>query len=187
MPAELPERWWTVTDAPEVLGERGVQLVSWLFDTVARPHPLLGRPGPLCPFVPAALRQGLLFGTVAAAADHPVLAVEEQAQLFLSSPPTSPDPVAINKSLLVIFMEVAGTALTDAVGQVKGRLITRELTCGEFYPESDDRSARTERVCVARSPVPLVAIRYLTPHDRLFLAKHPQYRPLFEQWEAHRG
>lgn len=188
MSVERPRSWWPVADAETVLGAEGAALLAWLRLTVAAPEPRLGRNGPLCPFVPIALRQRLVFATMVESDAAPVAVLEQHVRAFLAAPPVPPDPTALNKSLLVVFpSEVRGPSLTAAVREIKSGLIKRGLTCGEFFPDSDDRSAREQKVQVARSPVPLVALRYLSSHDRLFLNAHEEYGPLFEQWEAGRG
>lgn len=188
MSVEPPRSWWPVADGEAELGAEGAALLVWLRRTVAAPEPRLGRSGPLCPFVPIALRQRLVFGTTVESDADPVVVLEQHVRAFLATPPVPPDPTALNKTLLVVFpSEVRGPSLTAAVREIKSGLIERGVTCGEFFPDSDDRSARGHQVRVARSPVPLVALRYLSSHDRLFLGAHEEYGPLFEQWEAGRG
>lgn len=181
----LPHQWWPVQEAPAFLGDApGAELLTWLRETVAQPHRSLGRAGPLCPFVPAAMtRRSLLCTVVDDAAADPVERILAAAEEFLSVPPVPPDPAAVTKSLLVIFPNLAEPMeLPIAVESVKETLIREGLTCGDFYPNSDDRSARSAELRVARSPLPLVALRYLSGHDELFLAEHPRYGHLFEEW-----
>ena len=64
---------------------------------------------------------------------------------------------------------------------IKPEFIQSMLTCGEFYPENDDRSVRNREYRVAKSPVPLLAIRYLSPHDELFLRLQPELYTIFLQ------
>ena len=37
------------------------QVVAWIRDYLCKPHPELGRDGPVCPFVPASISKRLLF------------------------------------------------------------------------------------------------------------------------------
>lgn len=183
----MPSNWWPISEARSMIGhDQGTALITWLHDTVAQPHRLLGRPGPMCPFLPATLRRGLLFATVINKEEPAEQVLEVEATRFLKVAPVPPDPASVNKSLLALFPDEI-TGLPEVVKKVKAMLISRGLTCGEFYPTNSDRSVRSDQVLVARSPVPLIALRYLTPHDRLFLAAHPEYGPLLEKWSFEHG
>lgn len=184
----MPPNWLPLAQVSSVLGhDKGTALLSWLQDTVAQPQPLLGRSGPLCPFLPATLRRGLLFVTVASRDEQPEQALETEASRFLTVTPLPPEPASINKSLLLLFPDENAESLLKVVQRLKAGLIARGLTCGEFYPTSGDRSVRSDSVLVARSPVPMIALRYLTPHDRVFLSGHAEYGPLLEEWESGNG
>jgi hypothetical protein len=175
-----------VTEASERLGEEpGQDLLRWIVEEVSRPKPELGRPGPLCPFVPPSLRARLLFATVVDDAAAMAAAILREADAFLATAPARDARHGSLKSLLLLLPHAGADHGLDAVvDEVKPRLLRRGLTCGQFYPGSEDRSARSDDVHVARSPIPLVALRYLSAHDELFLGEHPEYRPLFEAWRA---
>lgn len=178
--------WWSINEAPSVLGAgRGQALVAWLNERVAAPCPGLGRPGPLCPFVPQALRRGALHG-VLHSGDPEVAGVRTHARRFAERWPAS-GREAGRQSLLVLFPDAyPGDVLHGVVIAIKPELLQSGLTCGEFHPHSDDRSARSRAVRIATSPLPLIAIRHLTAHDELFLEGHTEYGSLFEQWRGAR-
>lgn len=178
----MSSTWWAIGEAEAVLGPTGRDLIRWIRETISKPNPALGRPGPMCPYVPAALRNQVLFGVIAEPDQEVLEVLYAQSERFISDSLAVPDSAAELKSVLVLFPGRDGVDLRAAVDIAKARLIEVGLTCGEFYPDSEDRSARTEVVRVARAPVPLIAIRFLTPHDELFLGSHPEYGPKFREW-----
>lgn len=180
----MSSRWWTISEAEKVLGLVGSDLIMWIQETISKPDADLGRQGALCPYVPAALRSQLLYGVIADPTQEIGEALCAQAETFHNNPSAVPGKSAELQSVLVMFPGREGADLHEAVASVKGRFIETGLTCGEFYPDSEDRSARTQMVRVARAPVPLVAIRFLTSHDELFLGSHPEYGPKFRKWMA---
>ncbi|MEU3036777.1 DUF6875 domain-containing protein [Streptomyces griseoaurantiacus] len=185
----LPDGWWEVDRAEDLLGgDAGSRLMSWLTDTVAAPAPELGRPGALCPFVRPALDARRLYGVVLdGAPEDPATeaAVRREAERFLTAEPVQPDPRSVHKSLLLVLPGAERQEeVTALVARIKLDLIKSGLTCGEFYPDCDDRSVRNERVRVATSPVPLIALRYLTKHDELFLRSQPTYYASYQEWRT---
>lgn len=181
-------------DQPDASELRRAQLpwlpdvIDWLYNTVARAHPQLQRSGALCPFVPPALDRDLLFLTVAENITYELPAMvgylERVRDTFLATPPSPPQKDAVYKSLLVVFPEVP-SAQPDLLKQVriafKPSLLEYGVTCGEFYPTNEDRSVRNTEYRIAESPVHLIALRYLTPHDDLFLKSQPDLYPIFLQ------
>jgi len=185
----LPAGWYPVEDTAEMLGAQvSAELTSWLVDTVAAAAPELGRPGALCPFVRPALDARRLYAVVVPGSPEAAeteAATRREAAAFLTAPPVQPDPRAVHKSLLIVLPDARNQReVTTLVQRVKLDLIRSGMTCGEFYPECDDRSVRNNEVKVATSPVPLIALRYLTKHDELFLRSQPQYYASYQEWRA---
>jgi Domain of unknown function (DUF6875) len=183
-PVTPPEWWLASAAADEFDASLGAALLAWLHGTVAAPAPQLGRSGALCPYLPATMRTGLLFATVVGPDNSdPLAQLRRRACEFRVQPPIGSQPGAINKALLVLFPGRLNAQVAALAAEIKLDLITAGMTCGEFYQDNDDRSARNPAVRVATSPVPLIALRYLTTHDELFLASQPQYYAAFLKWK----
>ncbi len=196
----MPEQWYSVAQLSaglplEQRNPEGLspffrscvsQVVDWLFNVISQPASQLDRAGAICPFVPAALDKDLVFITIADIDDYNETTIaaylDRIRPVFLTMPPVMPDKEAIYKSLIVVFPSVpeSNPDLLKRVRQVvKPHFLQDMLTCGEFYPTNDDRSVRNDTFLIARAPVPLLAIRYLTPHDELFLHSQEDLYPIF--------
>jgi hypothetical protein len=155
-------------------------IAHWVADEVACPLPELGRKGALCPFVPQALRDGAIFATLDDHSDTLEAILERVRSEALRLRTTTVD----NASVLIVFTAPGvgqGPLLADASSALKAELLAQRMSCGEFYPDNDDRSARNPNVWVARSPLPCLALRPSTPHDRLFLADRPHLLAALER------
>jgi hypothetical protein len=168
-------------------------LVRWMHEFVVRPHPALGRAGAVCPYLAPSLKRNLVFLTEgspdvadAAGATDDLLTHLDQ---FIRHPPTCDVPDHSFKCLMVAYPRLQDrttSLLTVARTRVKSAFVRSGTTCGEFYPTSEDRSVRSDALFVARAPVAAVAIRYLSPHDELFLKAQPALYALFLQWRRSR-
>lgn len=164
------------------------EMMRWIKDEICQPHPDLDRRGDLCPFVRPALKQNLLFIEESDLDDRDEMLLEsfllESSKTFLETPPLPPQRNCIYKSLLVAFPTMArekAIMLQSVRRSIKPTLLGTGLTCGEFYPWSEDRSVRSKDFPVARSPVPCIAIRYLSPHDIIFLRSQPELLEIYVQ------
>ncbi|WP_242319900.1 DUF6875 domain-containing protein [Bacillus cereus group sp. BfR-BA-01349] len=167
------------------------ELLDWIENTIAKPTPHIKRKGAICPFVPKALDIESIYLT------FPKENMEDISQLveymihcmneFLEITPTFPDESAIYKSFIVAFPYLNknnAELLKKVRSEVKPYFIQNGVTCGEFFEENVDRSIRNEDFYVAKSPIPLIAIRYITPHDELFLKSQPELYTLFKEWRS---
>ncbi|MEV4442381.1 DUF6875 domain-containing protein [Streptomyces sp. NPDC049577] len=161
------------------------QTAAWIRDEVCAPAPALGRPGALCPYVPAALRrhhielvESALPGDDPEALDAQLLALAVE---FREDAAARPAAEALLRCRVVVYtaLDGRGELLTGVRTRVKPLLLARGLTTGEFFPASPDASVRNADVTVARSPWPALALRHSTPHDELFLAGRPELHRVF--------
>ncbi|MGW4057590.1 DUF6875 domain-containing protein [Amycolatopsis sp. NPDC004747] len=165
--------------------EWAVRTAGWIRDEVAAPAPALGRPGALCPYIPAALRRRRVLlvecglpGSDPAALDGWLLA---RAARFRRRAAALPPAEALLSCLVVVYTAPSadGALVTGVRERVKPRLLAEGLTTGEFFPRSPDTSVRNAGLPVARSPWPALALRHSTPHDELFLAGQPPLHRIF--------
>ena len=61
------------------------------------------------------------------------------------------------------------------------------LMLGQFHPSCDAPAAHNPAFAVNRSPVPLIVIRLMSPHDIMFLASEPVWMGHYESTMARRG
>lgn len=165
-------------------------VLDWMENTVAKPTSNIKRKGALCPFVPKALEMTSIYLTFPKKKSEDINQLADYLKScmveFLETPPTMPDELAIYKSLIVAFPylnENNAMLLKNVRSEVKPYFIQNGVTCGEFFADNLDKSVRNEDFYVAKSPVPLIAIRYLSPHDELFLKSQPELYKLFNEWK----
>lgn len=165
------------------------ELLTWVTEFVGRPRPEMSRGGDVCPFVRPALRKNTILvgiseldgGDLAAICDE-LLGLRAD---FLALAPAPPDPEHVNKALVHTFPRISsaeGALLKRAREVIKPAFLEVGLTCGEFYDANEDRSVRAAELRIAASPVPCLAVRYLMPHDELFLKSQPDLYPIYEAW-----
>ena len=160
-------------------GERIGVLVQWLHQYLCKPHPELGRTGPVCPFVPTALENRTLFVSffpeVTGETTHDqwerlVLAERDQ---FLAMEPRRGNEAQF-KAFLLLFPNLPDPMSHDQIDSVQARLqeqfVNRGLMVGEFHSgPPDKRGLWNEGFRPLACPVPLLAIRHMVPTDILFL------------------
>lgn len=151
--------------------------VAWVRDFLARPHPELGRSGPVCPFTPLALDLDTIWLSEVADAELDMGRIGEliahYRDLFLELEPRS-GGAAINKAILLVFPNLGsdGAALIDAIQAAqKGGFVEQGLMLGEFHAHNLSPGLRNPRFFPLRSPVPMLAIRHMVESDLPFLRR----------------
>lgn len=156
------------------------QLLKWLREFIGAPHPDLGRPGSICPFVPGALNMDTIwFAEVTDAeptADSIGEIIKEYRNVFLATEP-SKAPESINKAFLVAFPTLVargaeGTALVDRVQHMlKPYFVDQGMMLGEFHALNDSPGLRNPEFRPLRSPVPMLAMRLMVESDLPFMTR----------------
>jgi hypothetical protein len=167
-------------------------VLRWLREYVSRPSPLLGRRGPVCPFVPPALDgDAVRFSFHYEFGQGPdpdpdqlrAVLVEELARFRQISAPPGPSGRSL-ASLLVVLprTDLVGWAAIDQVYvDLKNHAVQQGLMIGQFHSGCDERAARNRAFAVSRSPIALVAIRHMAPHDLLFLHERRAWFAVYQQ------
>jgi hypothetical protein len=156
------------------------QLLKWLRDFIGAPHPDLGRPGTICPFVPGALSMDTIWLSEVTDAE-PTLdsigeVIKEYRNVFLATEPCNP-PESINKAFLVAFPTLVargaeGTALIDQVQRtLKPYFVEQGMMLGEFHALNDSPGLHNPEFRPLRSPVPMLAMRLMVASDLPFMTR----------------
>lgn len=174
MPALLP-----LTDALMVASEQPAiaAVTTWVKEYLCRPHPELGRNGPMCPFVPGALQKELLFVATYDRDDLDVAAIKAillaEMERFIALPPTSGNEAQF-KSLMVLFpalsLDDARALIEPAQAELQQCFVPNGLMVGEFHAGPPRKSGLwNPEFKPLYSPVPMLVIRHMVPTDVLFL------------------
>ena len=153
------------------------EIHDWARAYLSRPHPELGRPGPVCPYVPGSLRAQRFWVTACGgtrpdrqAAIKTVLAYRDW---FLSLEPRDGGASRL-KTILVLFPDVSladAPAVIDGAQRVlKPHFVREGLMVGEFHPVPPRTPGLWNHAFrPLRSPVPLLAMRHMVSSDLPFL------------------
>jgi len=154
-------------------------------DFLAKSHPLLGRAGPTCPFVPKSLKLDTLrVGVVptGAAPDPQQLRrlVADFIPLFEALEPTS-GPTAVFKAIVLLFPDIplhAAPQLIDGTqAALKEAFVERGLMLGEFHLLNNASGLHNPGFFPLRTVCPALAMRHMVPSDLVFLSGD-QYPPV---------
>ena len=155
------------------------ETVAWMRHFLAKPHPELGRSGPVCPFVPISMTIDTIYLCMPRlSAERRVEEIEQVVNrfrdVFLELHPQHGDE-AINKSLLMVFPQVQladARRLIDEVQQRLKPLFTRYgLMLGEFHNLNDTPGLRNPAFRPLRSPLCMLVIRHMVESDLPFLER----------------
>nr|WP_232224104.1 hypothetical protein [Mastigocladopsis repens] len=143
---------------------------------MAKPHHDLGRSGPVCPFVPHSLKSNNIQMGVIHAKNLEPQQVEEivlrYRDIFLEIEPRDRE-IGINKAILLIFPELdieETSKLIDGVQQkLKLFFVDVGLMLGEFHKRNETPGLHNPNFRPLRSPIPLLAIRFMVESDLPFL------------------
>jgi len=153
------------------------RIVQWAQEYLCRPHPELGREGPVCPFVQAAMRKGLFLLAVC-----PGRALDQEAvrdtlrryrDWFLELEPREGNDAPF-KTVLTLFPDLDEAdvpRLIEATQQeLKAAYVEHGLMIGEFHAGPPVKAGLwNPDFRPLRSPVPMLVIRHMVPTDFAFL------------------
>jgi hypothetical protein len=153
-----------------------IEIMEWLKNFLGRPHPNLGRTGAVCPFVPFSLKSNSIHLAVIHTKDLYPEQLEEIVRgyrdIFLEME-VKEQELAINKAFLLIFPDVHiedASKVIDSVQQkLKPLFVESGLMIGEFHKRNESPGLHNPNFRPLRSPIPLLAIRFMVEADLPFL------------------
>ncbi len=151
-------------------------IVEWTREFLCKPHHLLGREGPVCPFTQPSLNRHLFWLTVVPDTEIHVeeasRAVELLRDWFFELEPSS-GADTILKTILIIFPELshqkARVQLEALQRKLKPEFVKKGIMVGQFYEGCPESGLWSEAFHPLQSPLPLLAIRFMVPSDFPFL------------------
>lgn len=153
-----------------------VETAAWIRHTIAQPHPQLGRPGPICSKVPAALvHDSIWLGIVQMAqvtAEDVTAAMATLTEAFFSLSPHE-FPGALFKGVMVLFDTAAPQETVALIEQVqrahKMALIEAGLLLGKFHRDSRNTAMHNKNFNPSQSPYPMLGVRPILENDLKFM------------------
>ncbi|WP_375495418.1 DUF6875 domain-containing protein [uncultured Nostoc sp.] len=153
-----------------------ISIMEWVKIFLGRPHPNLGRPGTVCPFVPHSLKSNSIRLAVIRTENLYPEQLEEVVgryrDIFLEIDDQEQE-LAINKAFLLIFPDIHiedASKLVDSIQQkLKPLFVESGLMIGEFHKRNESPGLHNPNFRPLRSPIPLLAIRFMVEADLPFL------------------
>lgn len=160
--------------------------VNWVENFLAKPHPVLGRPGAVCPFVPRALKENTIRLKVIETdpPDRKTIknTVAQMRDVFLNLEPKTGE-LSVYKAFLLVFPDVTHTQAPSFIDEIQKELkpdfVAEGLMLGEFHQFNRTPGLHNLEFFPLRSPLPMLAIRQMVESDIVFLCREidePQKR-----------
>jgi hypothetical protein len=148
--------------------EAMLEVATWIRRFVAQPCPHTGRKGPVCPFVPYAIKLDTIrIMTVRPAPADLQQALIDFAQVFRDLP--SEPNTKMSNFLLLLFPENEETALRIAAKKLMTFFVANHMMVGPFGPNYQVASVHSDAFRdVWRSPKPMIGIRWMVKDDTVF-------------------
>lgn len=159
------------------------ETICYLREFLAKPHGLVGRRGPVCPFVPVSLKKSTVYISAVRTAHvegGPETVKSEIAKMvksflpeFKRLEPNSGRLVA-NKAVVFVFPDVANNVACRVIDEVqlecKPFFVAEGLMIGEFHRRNNACGLRNPDFYPLRTPFPSLALRHMVPSDLAFLS-----------------
>jgi hypothetical protein len=151
-------------------------VADWTKTFVAKPHGDLGRAGPVCPFVPAALDHKTLWfaaeRSAGRSASDVIELIEGYKRLLLAAQPVDGDE-ANYKSIVVVFTDLPEAQAKDFFSGVLEQIGVPSyaddgLVMGPFYEGNDGTAIYNPSFRPFTSPVPFLLMRRAVISDWKF-------------------
>lgn len=158
---------------------RAGELRRWAREYLCRPHPDLGRPGPVCPYMSHAITcqfvWAVFFDGRRLDVERITAIVDELYELFPTLPPQE-GPDAKLKAVLAVFPDLTEYADIEAVQRdQKTRFVKKGLMLGQFYPGCTVAGLHNPDFPALDAPLPLLAVRHMVATDLMFLVTRHEW------------
>jgi hypothetical protein len=176
MPAEAATNLYLLEDLEDgsrtselAESDRGAlqAVADWIKTFVAAPHKDLGRPGPVCPFVPGSLERKTLWLAPEQISDRDVPAVVELMKGYirrlLETPPTDGDDTKY-KTIVVVFTDLPADRAQGVFDDVLQQLAVSAyaddgILFGPFYDGNEGTAIYNSSFRPFQSPAPFLFVR----------------------------
>ncbi|BAZ48120.1 hypothetical protein JMG10_40880 [Nostoc ellipsosporum NOK] len=152
------------------------EIMEWVKNFLATPHPNLGRSGSVCPYVANAIRLNSIRMAVIRAKDLDLQQLEDIVQryrnIFLEIDSEQKE-LSIYRAFILIFPDMCTDEDFKLIDQIQRKLkplfVELGLMLGEFHKHTQSPGLHNPDFRPLRSPIPLLAIRFMVESDLPFL------------------
>lgn len=151
------------------------KFTNWVNNFIIQPNTLLGREGPVCPYVSYSLKKQLFFCTVYSE-DTSQITIEEkllQYRDWFLELEVKPKRNEVFKTFIILLPNIAEQNTPQLMKAIHNRLktefVSKGLMLGEFFPGYSQSGLWNQKFYPLSSPLPLFVIRYMVANDYYFL------------------
>jgi hypothetical protein len=165
-------------------------VADWIRTFVAMPNKDLGRPGPVCPFVPVGLERKTLWLAPEQIASKSVRDVVElmndYRRLLLRARPIETDD-ANYKAIVVVFTDLSVDRARDYFDDAEIENLKRlsyvedGVVLGEFHKRNEGSAIRNPSFQPFKSPVPFLLMRHAVVSDWMFFLDNEDWLGFWER------
>lgn len=165
------------------------QIKDWVYHYLMRPHEIMGRTGPVCPYVPKAVQEDSILLTIVSANQFEKSIFYEiilnYFEWFIQLAPTFGHKHIYRSIIMLIDVHYKDERhlVEQAVIDLKSHFIKKKSMLGEFHSGPPEKGGiRNPNFKPLWSPVPLLAIREMVETDIEFLKEKPAYLAQYQQF-----
>jgi hypothetical protein len=178
--------WLDVDPVPEIINDKFAaykpsttvamrSVATWVKGFLDCPHPHLGRPKKVCPFVRGSMEKEVMYLTAIEGSTTPAEAKEAVAKFVDVFAALQPIDRTEGKlvTILILFPTVTpeeAPSVIDALqAELKPQFVDQGYMIGQFHPNCHEPGVRNPAFRPLRAPIPMLVIRNMIPEDLEFL------------------
>lgn len=155
------------------------RLRGWAQDHLTQPLDMIGREGPVCPYVGPSLRRDLTWvGRVAGAQPwrpYVRLVLSDALELFPTLPPDTGGSTVL-RCLVTALPDLHDYSLIDDLhDELKSEFVEQGLMLGQFYPGCTQPGLWNKDYHPLDAPIPMLVVRTMMATDFPFLLSRPEW------------
>lgn len=152
------------------------EITDWCKTFLCNPHKDLGRKGPICPYLHMSMNREVFWQT--AFSGQPSLdevrnIILDYRDWFLTLDPIQGRESKL-KSILILFPDLSPDRAPEIIDGIQAELklefVQKGLMIGQFHARNQEPGLWNKQFRPLRTPIPLLAIRYMVPSDIAFLS-----------------
>jgi hypothetical protein len=166
-----------------------LQVDAWASSYLSKPHKDIGRSGPVCPFVPQAIKKKTLLMTYCLCHEHTtshdIQAAMLQKKAYFHQCVALESQNSQYDALITVFVHVNGQTaqlnkmIEHTQHMVKPLFIKDKLMVGQFFEGCQAEGLHNASFRPFNAPVPVLGIRKLMPQDLVFLTDKPEHMQIY--------
>ncbi len=160
--------------------------MRWMREFIMRPHPNLGRTGPVCPFVKPAIDDHLLYFSVNQAQDPMNFKSIYDEMMHYKDIFNTFEPFTGPLSELRVIMFLCPLSHESVLSDpheskmLKSDMMKEGITVGQFFPTSDVKRMLRDKFFPVQPPVCMYSMRTFIPGDWMFISGEPEWRKIYK-------